>query len=86
MDHEARSNKPSSIQRGLARLDAIEDGSNEIVSYFTINPDYTVEMEGYVEEVYSWVEIPDHLWGQARMLEHIQGYPMPSDIGFAKRK
>lgn len=67
------------------KLDQLES-NNSVISYFTLNPNYDETKEGYEPEIYSWVEIPDHLWKYAIMIEHVQGYPMPSDIGFAKRR
>jgi hypothetical protein len=59
------------IEKALKKLDAIEDGSNEITSYFTLNP------QGHPDgELYSWVDIPDHLWETAKMTSYINGIPM----------
>jgi hypothetical protein len=60
-----------SLTKGLERLDRIEYGENEITSYYTLNP------EGHPDgDLYSWVEIPDHLWETAKMTSYINGIPM----------
>lgn len=58
------------------KLDRLEDDTPQIISYYTINQNYTKELEGYEVEVYSWVEIPDQLWETATMMDYIGGIPM----------